>query len=276
METFKLVLQIVGVALGLWYLWLEYRANIWLWLVGLVMPMVNGVLYAMSGLYADMGMNIYYIIAGLYGWIVWSNQRPEKKVSIGHTPRSYILPLLGATLAIWGLIWWVLVSFTDSTVPVLDSLTTALSIVATWMLAQKYVEQWLVWLVVDAITVGQRKGLGIAAKEPLYVLRLNARENEVVLAPQKDVLERELFAQNCNFITIDGLTEPVRVHAKMRSTQTPAPAVVFPEKNNRIRIVFDDFQKPASAGQSVVFYDNDTVIGGGILEKENTIQPDII
>lgn len=125
-------------------------------------------------------------------------------------------------------------------------------------------------------TVGQRKGLGIAAKEPLYVLRLNARENEVVLAPQKDVLERELFAQSCNFITLDGLTEPMRVHAKMRSTQTPAPAVVFPEKNNRIRIVFDDFQKPASAGQSVVFYDNDTVIGGGILEKENTLQPDII
>jgi len=170
METFKLVLQIVGVALGLWYLWLEYRANIWLWLVGLVMPMVNGVLYAMSGLYADMGMNIYYIIAGLYGWIVWSNQRPEKKVSIGHTPRSYILPLLGATLAIWGLIWWVLVSFTDSTVPVLDSLTTALSIVATWMLAQKYVEQWLVWLVVDAITVGLYIYKGIPITASLYGL----------------------------------------------------------------------------------------------------------
>lgn len=170
METFKLVLQIVGVALGLWYLWLEYRANIWLWLVGLVMPMVNGVLYAMSGLYADMGMNIYYILAGVYGWIVWNNKRPEKRVDIGHTPRYAVLPLVAITIAVWGFIWWVLSSFTDSTVPVLDSLTTALSIVATWMLAQKYVEQWLVWLVVDAITVGLYIYKGIPITAGLYAL----------------------------------------------------------------------------------------------------------
>ena len=170
METFKFILQIVGVALGLFYLWLEYRANVWLWIVGLIMPMVNGVLYAMSGLYADMGMNIYYIIAGIYGWIVWNNRRPDKKVEIGYTPHRAIVPLIGITIAVWGFIWWVLSSFTDSTVPVLDSLTTTLSIVATWMLAQKYVEQWLVWLVVDAITVGLYIYKGIPITAGLYLL----------------------------------------------------------------------------------------------------------
>ena len=65
----KLILQIVGFTLGLLYLWLEYRANIYLWLVGLVMPVVHGTLYFQTGLYADFGMNVYYFLASVYGWL---------------------------------------------------------------------------------------------------------------------------------------------------------------------------------------------------------------
>ena len=65
----KLLLQIAGVLLGLLYLWLEYRADIRLWIVGLVMPLIHGALYYKSGLYADCSMQAYYVLAGLYGWL---------------------------------------------------------------------------------------------------------------------------------------------------------------------------------------------------------------
>ena len=76
----KLILQIVGVALGLLYLWLEYKANIWLWVVGLLMPCVHSILYYQSGLYADFAMQIYYITAGLYGLAVWLAGRKRTKI----------------------------------------------------------------------------------------------------------------------------------------------------------------------------------------------------
>ena len=63
----KLLLQIVGTALGFLYLWLEYKANIWVWVVGAIMPMVHGLLYLNSGIYADAVMQLYYVLAGLYG-----------------------------------------------------------------------------------------------------------------------------------------------------------------------------------------------------------------
>ncbi len=152
----KLILQIVGVCLGLLYLWLEYRANIWLWVVGIVMPIVHGVLYYKSGLYADMAMNVYYVAAGLYGWLVWHN-RPRKssrEYPVSRTPGRTVPWLVVVCAAVYALIAFVLVRFTDSTVPYWDAFTTALSVVAMWMLSRKYVEQWLVWLVVDVVSCG--------------------------------------------------------------------------------------------------------------------------
>ena len=168
------MLQIAGVVLGLLYLWLEYRADIRLWIVGLAMPVVHGILYYRSGLYADASMQLCYILAGLWGLLSWSRKsdadpaRPA--VAIGRTPlRSW-----GIAAAAYGLlhgaIYWVLVRFTDSTVPFWDAMTTALCIVAYWMLSRKYVEQWLVWLAVDAITVGLYAVKGIPLTAGLYGL----------------------------------------------------------------------------------------------------------
>ena len=142
----KLALQLAGVVLGLLYLWLEYRADIRLWIVGLVMPLVHGALYYKSGLYADCAMQVYYILAGLYGLCVWAKK-----------PKPAERDLL-------------LVRFTDSTVPFWDSLTTALCIMAYWMLSRKYVEQWLVWLAVDVVTVGLYLYKDIPLTAGLYLL----------------------------------------------------------------------------------------------------------
>lgn len=155
MLDWKLILQIVGVCLGLLYLYLEYRANIYLWVVGIVMPVVHGVLYYKAGLYADMGMNVYYVLAGLYGLFVWrSRPKKGKPLPIAHTPSRLIVPLVAVCAAAFGAIAWVLIHWTDSTVPYWDSLTTAMSIVAMWMLSRKYAEQWLVWIAVDVISCG--------------------------------------------------------------------------------------------------------------------------
>lgn len=176
----KLILQIAGVALGLLYLWLEYRADIRLWIVGLVMPLVHGALYYKAGLYADCSMQVYYVLAGLYGWLVWRNA-PHKKaraagnaepaaVRIGHTPLRYAAGLIAVYAAAHAGIYFLLSRFTNSTVPFWDAMTTAASIVAMWMLSRKYVEQWLVWLAVDLITVGLYLYKGIPLTAGLYAL----------------------------------------------------------------------------------------------------------
>lgn len=200
----KLILQIAGVVLGLLYLWLEYRADIRLWIVGLVMPLVHGALYYKAGLYADCSMQVYYVLAGLYGWLVWRNA-PRKKpktarnaaaagptdqtarsaepaaartarsaepaaVRIGHTPLRYAAGLIAVYAAAHAGIYFLLSRFTNSTVPFWDAMTTAASIVAMWMLSRKYIEQWLVWLAVDLITIGLYLYKGIPLTAGLYVL----------------------------------------------------------------------------------------------------------
>lgn len=159
-------LEIVGVLLGLLYLWLEYKVSIWLWAVGIIMPAVYIVVYYRAGLYADSGINAYYLLAGVYGWLMWlRHASSSKERKITYTPYKLIIPMAGAFTALLFVIAWILIRFTDSTVPWLDSFTTALSFVAMWMLAYKYLEQWLVWLVVDVVSCGLYiyKGLDFTA-----------------------------------------------------------------------------------------------------------------
>ena len=168
---FALILQIVGTTLGLLYLWLEYKANIWLWIVGAIMPVVHGVLYFQSGIYADAAMQLYYVLAGVYGLVVWK-RRPKKSDhgDIRHTPMKWIVPLVAVYAVLHVAFYFFLAECTDSRVPLFDSMSTALSIVAMWMLSRKLVEQWLVWLVVDMISVGLYIYKGIPITAGLYAL----------------------------------------------------------------------------------------------------------
>ena len=166
-----LMLQIVGTLLGLFYLWLEYKANIWVWVIGAIMPMVHGMLYLKAGIYADAAMQLYYVAAGIYGMVVWRrNRKDTKRGAIKHTPYGWIVPLVGCYALLHVAIYFVLTEFTDSRVPLFDSMSTALSIVAMWMLSRKLVEQWLVWLVVDMISVGLYLYKGIPLTAGLYAI----------------------------------------------------------------------------------------------------------
>lgn len=165
------ILQIVGTTLGLIYLWLEYKANIWVWVVSAIMPLVHGTLYFSSGIYADAAMQLYYVLAAVYGLVVWK-RNPKEKASgrIKHTPLGWIVPLVVAYAVLHVVIYFVLTEFTDSRVPFFDAMSTALSIVAMWMLSRKLVEQWLVWLVVDMISVGLYFYKGIPLTALLYTV----------------------------------------------------------------------------------------------------------
>ena len=152
------VIDITGLVLGLIYLWLEYRASIWLWAVSIVMPIVHSYLYFAKGLYADFGMEFYYVVIAIYGYYCWrwgkrdKNTKSKDALQITHYTRKHIVASVVTWLVLWIFIYWILITFTDSRVPVLDSFTTSLSAVAMWALAKKYVEQWLLWLVVDAVS----------------------------------------------------------------------------------------------------------------------------
>ncbi len=115
-------------------------------------------------------------------------------------------------------------------------------------------------------TIGQRKGLGVSASEPLYVLSLDKNENTVFVGPRDKTFKKQLIAKNLNFVSKDSIPTGVKLSAKFRSTQTPqeAEAEVI---DDTMTVVFDEYQKSIAPGQSVVVYQDDMVIAGGIIES---------
>ena len=173
-------LEIIGTLVGLLYLWFEYKASIWLWAAGIVMPALSLMVYYRFGLYADFGINIYYLLAGIYGWAMWlKGASGKKELPVIHTPIKQILPLTAIAVGLLLFIAWILIRFTDSTVPWLDSLTTALSIVAMWMLAYKHAEQWLVWIIVDVVSCGLYIYKGLPFYAALYGFYTIIVENDL-------------------------------------------------------------------------------------------------
>jgi nicotinamide mononucleotide transporter len=156
-----LIIEIVGAVIGLTYLFLEYKANVWLWPVGILMSLFYVVIFFHGKFYADAAVYLYYIGANTYGLLKWTQSRRNAltandltvdELPITHTSKRLILPLVAVSVILWGVLFWVLKTFTDSTVPAGDAFTTALSIVAMWMLAQKYLEQWLLWALVNIVS----------------------------------------------------------------------------------------------------------------------------
>ena len=111
-------------------------------------------------------------------------------------------------------------------------------------------------------TIGQRKGLGLALPEPLYVCRIDAEKNQVILGRNEDLFTRELYAKDLNQISVPEIKGELRVLAKVRYHHAEQPAVVTQIDKSGIRVVFDEPQRAITAGQRVVLYDGDTVVGG--------------
>ena len=117
-------------------------------------------------------------------------------------------------------------------------------------------------------TIGQRKGLGITHPTPLYVVAIDEANNAVVVGPREAVEGFSLTATPVNLIAVERLTEPMDVTCKIRYRVKDAPATIVPGPDGSVITHFEEAQSAITPGQSVVWYDGDVVIGGGIIEKD--------
>ncbi len=182
-----IILETLGFSVGLLYLWWEYHADSRLWFASIVMPSISMWIYLHKGLYADFAINIYYFLIAVYGYIAWTragrvakqenpghagngNQNEKAPLPISHISGRQLTGCAMVFIILWLALYCILRYLTDSTVPLADAFTTALSIVAMWMLARKYIEQWIAWIAVDAVCVGLYAYKGIFLYAVLYAI----------------------------------------------------------------------------------------------------------
>ena len=115
-------------------------------------------------------------------------------------------------------------------------------------------------------TIGQRKGLGVSAGEPLYVTTIDPKRNAIVVGTKEELYEDELIASDLNWIAIKELKQPLNVRARIRYRHNEAEATVAPLNKDKIHVKFKEPQMAITPGQAVVFYDGDIVVGGGVIQ----------
>jgi nicotinamide mononucleotide transporter len=147
--------EILGVIFSLLYLLFSIRQNILLWPMGILSAILYIVVFYQSKFYADMGLNAYYFVISIYGWWLWRKRTGEGEAALPvsriRLSQGFILTLI--TVAVFAGIGLILDRFTDSPVPYWDAFTTALSFTATWMLARKIIEHWILWVIVDTVSM---------------------------------------------------------------------------------------------------------------------------
>jgi len=149
--------EIIAATLGIIAIYFQIKVKPFYWIISLVVSSMYIIVYFSAKLYADMSMQFYYVGMSIYGLYVWlsGNYSSDKKIihiSKIKDLKSWLLIALISALSFF-IIGYILKNFTDSNVPWWDSFTTSLSFVATWMLARKKIENWLIWIVVDATSV---------------------------------------------------------------------------------------------------------------------------
>ncbi|MBT3749060.1 MAG: nicotinamide mononucleotide transporter [Bacteroidetes bacterium] len=164
--------EVSGVVISLIYLFFSVRQKIWLWPFGLLSAVFYIYIYYSGKLYADMGLQFYYVIISIYGWILWKkkNETAGGSIRTRKAPLSLYLYLLFVFCLLLLLLFFGLTYLTDSDVPFWDALTTAGGIIGTWMLARKYIENWIVWIVVDSISIFLYLYKGLFATAVLFII----------------------------------------------------------------------------------------------------------
>lgn len=166
-------IEIFGVVTGILYVILEVKQNRLLWPLGLITSATYVYVFFTGKFYADMGLQVYYVLISIYGWYYWS--RGGERSGSGELPviRGDMKQLLILTLVFalsWTGIYFLLDRLTDSTVPLGDSFTTALAIVATWMLARKIIEHWFLWIIANLVSIALYIYKGLYPTVILYVV----------------------------------------------------------------------------------------------------------
>lgn len=147
--------EVIGATLGLLFLYLEIKEKVWLWPVGLLSSLFYVVIFFEAKFYADMGLQVYYVLISIYGWYKWwrgVGGESHYNLPITNIKFKLAFKLLIITALLFFGIAEVLRRYTDSPIPYWDAFTTSLSIVATWMLAKKIIEQWWIWVIANFVS----------------------------------------------------------------------------------------------------------------------------
>jgi len=145
--------EVTGLVTGLLCVWLLIRQNIWNWPIGLVYSIVSLVVFFRARLYSELAENAYYAVMNAYGWWYWLSGRRngEAEVPVMTVSARLATILLAIFVASTALVGYLLAAHTDAAIPYWDTSTTVMSFIAMWMTARKYIENWYIWFIVDAM-----------------------------------------------------------------------------------------------------------------------------
>ncbi len=143
---------------GLIYIWFSIRQNLLTWPAGIISSLLYCWVFFDARFYAQAGLQVYYLFISLYGWWSWrlssENKSGRKTLTISFTNPSLWVKLILLNFVLTWIIYFITSSFTNDSIPVTDASIASLSIIATWMLARKKIEHWLIWIFVDLISAG--------------------------------------------------------------------------------------------------------------------------
>lgn len=164
--------EIFGALTGFLYVFLEIKQNKYMWIVGGISALVYTVIFLNSALFASMGLQVWYVGASLYGWVMWSNQSQESgiqepmvmKLNKEKALYSSIIALLG-----FFILWFVLAKYSTDPMPVIDAFIASLSMLATYWVANRFIQHWILWIVTDLFAVYMYLSQGLYATVFLYI-----------------------------------------------------------------------------------------------------------
>ena len=155
MENLPLLLEISGTFFGVVYVILAAKRNIWCWFAGMISSILSVYLFwVYSKLYAEAILYFYYVIAGIIGWIQWSNPKKDRPFITRVTYTKHIVFIFSGIVLSVGLYFLISFVFPDAARPLIDSFTTVFSFLATWITIRKWISSWIYWIVIDSISVG--------------------------------------------------------------------------------------------------------------------------
>lgn len=146
--------ELLAVALALGYVIFAIRQQRIAWVLAAVSAGLYLHIFATVGLYMEAGLQIFYILAALYGWWVWGEDRSDQQLAIQRWPIQRHAALLAGVLGLGAALGLLLARYTDAALPIPDSITTVAALLATWMVARKVLENWLWWIGIDLVSIG--------------------------------------------------------------------------------------------------------------------------
>ena len=147
-------IEVLGTLFGILYVWLSVRQHIMTWLAGIITSLLFCKVFFDAKLYAQFGLQIFYVVLSIYGWWSWQyGKKDHQELHVSWTSRALWMRLFILNLVLSFVIYYITSIYTDDFLPFGDSMIASVSIVATWMLARKKIEQWFAWIIIDSISV---------------------------------------------------------------------------------------------------------------------------